>query len=133
MHVFVDCIDDPVSHLSADTSSTAGEQFRRRNKSKLRTDASFFKRDNKNQINILNKNNVDLPPCKKKQRMALSAVSVLSSLQKKFDKPCQPASLLLSCVAQYGELSQNKTADDLDDKNPKKNCKKVCDFNLKSI
>lgn len=119
------CIDDPVSHLSADTSSTAGEQFRRRNKSKLRTDASFFKRDNKNQINILNKNNVDLPPCKKKQRMALSAVSVLSSLQKKFDKPCQPASLLLSCVAQYGELSQNKTADDLDDKNPKKNCKKV--------
>lgn len=119
--------------MSADISSTAGEQSRRKNKSKLQTDASSFKSDSKNQINILNKNNVDLPPCKKKQRMALSAVSVLSSLQKKFDKPCQPASLLLGCVAQYGESSQNKTADDLDDKNSKKNCKKVGDVNLKSI
>lgn len=110
--------------MSADISSTAEKVPRQKSKS-LSHDAPAMNA-RKNDESVLNRNNVDLPPCKEKQRMALSAVSVLSRLQKKFEKPRQPTSLLLSSVAQYGEKPQSQMgADDSDDKNSKKKAHKV--------
>ncbi len=77
-----------------------------------------------NERNILNKNRVDFPPCKQRQRMALSAVSVLTNLQKVLESPRVPVSLLLINVAQYAE-PKHSSANEFALKNTKKKLHKV--------
>lgn len=63
----------------------------------------YFENAKTHNESILNINRADFPPCKHKQKMALSALSILSNLRKQLEKPRQPVSLLLNHVVQYGE------------------------------
>lgn len=78
-----------------------------RSKSESQSDYSFYDDRTKDVAKILNKNLVDFPSCKQKQRMALSAVKVLSNLQRRLDGPKSPVSMLLTNVIQYGDRSSN--------------------------
>lgn len=76
-------------------------------KSESWSDRIFFDDRTKDVAKILNKNRVDFPSCKQKQRMALSAVKVLTNLHRRLDRPKSPVSTLLSNVIQYGDRSSN--------------------------
>lgn len=104
-----DIADDAQSHVSDVPQNT---NLRDKLKSVSCSEVHFEKPTKTEDEFELNINRVDFPPCKYKQRMALSAVSILSNLRKQLEKPRQPVSLLMSNVAQYGEKPSNTCAED---------------------
>lgn len=106
---FLDFTEESVAYFNSENDDfIENRTFHSKCKSSLIQDTPF-KETIKDVACILNKNRVDLPPCKQKQRMALSAVSVLSNLRRILEKPRTPVSLLLNNVAQYGEKNQSST------------------------